>query len=559
MLHVSKISKSFGPDTLLTDVSFVINHGERVGLVGPNGCGKTTLMRILAGLDEADGGQMRFDPANLELGYLPQALLFGEDETVDDALASSLTEHRRAWADMEHYAASMADTSDQAQLAELTTAYAAAEVRFEAAGGYELETRLAIILAGLDLADVPRDLLVQYLSGGQKTRLGLAKLLIRQPRLLLLDEPTNHLDIDALAWLEMWLSDYDGAVLIVSHDRTFLDATTTRTLVINPITHKVRDVAGNYSAYLETLAHEIDQQTQAYQDQQQEIVHLRRTAQRLRQQAKKRKGGKGDSGDKFAKGFFANRSAGTVARAKQIEKRLAQLQSEDRIDKPGRQWGLKVDFAEDDSGARQVLSLENLAMGFDNTLLFRQVNLTLRHGQRVALIGPNGQGKTTLLRLITGELKPSAGQVHLGKGVKLGYMAQEQELLDPNSSPYDTIQEVVAGKKAMTQGQIRQFLHQFLFSGDEVFIKVGHLSYGERARLMLALLVAQDCNFLLMDEPINHLDIPSREHFEQALSHFPGTMLAVVHDRMFIKRIATDVWELRNGTLTWLPDAEIES
>jgi ATP-binding cassette subfamily F protein 3 len=549
MLHVSNISKSYGIETILSNVSFVINAGERVGLVGPNGCGKTTLLKIIAGLEEADRGSVRFDPAQLSVGYLAQALVFEEGETVSQALTRATGEHRRAWREMQHYAELMANSPDDSDLSPLTDAYAEAEIRFEAAGGYELEARLQAILAGLGLAETPGELPVERLSGGQKTRLGLAGLLIQQPQLLLLDEPSNHLDIDALTWLEGWLAGYNGAVLIVSHDRTFLDATTTRTLIIDPGTQTLRDFAGNYTAYTETLAHEIERQWQAYHDQQEEMGRLQNTARHLRGLTKMKRGGKADSGDKFAKGHFANRSTGAAGRAKQIEKRLEQLRTEKRIDKPSRQWQLKLDFAGDDSGARQVLSLENVAMAFGDQPLFSKVTLTLTHGQRIVLIGPNGAGKTTLLRIIAGELAPTAGQVRLGAGVKLGYLAQEQEILNPGLTPYETIRAEAVN---MDQTEIRRFLHFFLFAGDDVFIKVSDLSFGERARLMLALLVAQGCNFLLLDEPINHLDIPSRERFEQALIQFPGTILAVVHDRAFIHRLATGIWEMQEGQIRQL-------
>lgn len=545
MLHVTKLSKSYGPATILTDVSFVINPGERVGLVGPNGSGKTTLLRIITGLEPADSGQVRFDPPDLSPGYLTQALVFEPSETVQAALARLTAAHSQAWADMQELAAAMAASFGADPLLTLTEAYAEAESRFEAAGGYRLEARLEAVLTGLNLADIPRDLPVERLSGGQKTRLGLAGLLIQQPRLLLLDEPTNHLDIDALTWLERWLADYDGAALIVSHDRAFLDATTTRTLMLDPATHTLRDFAGSYTAAIETIAREREQQWQAYSDQQEEILRLQNAARQLRGLAKFKRGGKTDrDNDKFAKAFFANRSIGTLGRAKHIEQRLERLLAEERVDKPGRQWQLKLNLANDATGARQVLSLENVGMAFGSHPLFNGVNLTLTHGQRVALIGPNGEGKTTLLRLIAGELAPTSGQIRLGSGVKLGYFAQEQERLDPASTPYNTIRAVAVD---MSQTEVRSFLHFFLFAGDEAFVPVANLSYGERARLMLALLVAEGCNFLLLDEPVNHLDIPNRERFEEALAQFPGTLLAVVHDRAFIRRVATQVWELRQG------------
>jgi len=553
MLHVSNVTKSYGAETVLDTVSFIINRGERAGLVGPNGCGKTTLLRIITGLEQADRGQVRFDPPGLSVGYLAQALEFGPGETVADALQRATGEHSRAWTEMQQYARLMADPAADQQLFALADAYAEAELRFEAAGGYQVEARLEAVLDGLELSHVPRHLPVEQLSGGQKTRLALAGLLTRQPDLLLLDEPTNHMDVAALAWLEGWLHTYEGAVLIVSHDRTFLDETTTRTLVIDPDSHTLRDYPGNYRAYTEALAGEIERQWQAYQDQQAEIERLQNAARHLRGQARFKRGGKADTNDKFAKAFFANRSAATVGRAKQIERRLEKLTGDDRVDKPTRHWPLRVGFGDDDSGARQVLSLENVAMAFEDKPLFSRVNLTLTHGQRVILSGPNGSGKTTLLRIIAGELTPTSGQVRLGAGIELGYLAQEQENLEPDLTPYDAIR---AAAVEMDQTEVRRFLHHYLFAGDDVFVKIGDLSFGERTRLMLALLVAQGCNFLLLDEPINHLDIPGRERFEEALDQFPGTVLAVVHDRAFIRRVATGIWELRQGRIRQLTDLE---
>jgi ATP-binding cassette subfamily F protein 3 len=553
MLHVSNITKNYGAETVLNEISFILNRGERVGLVGPNGCGKTTLLRIITGLEQADSGQVRFDPPGLPVGYLAQAFEFGPGETVEDALQRATGEHSRAWAEMQQFARLMADPSGDKQLADLAEAYAEAELRFEATGGYQVEARLETVLDGLELAQVPRHLPVERLSGGQKTRLALAGLLTRQPDLLLLDEPTNHLDVEALAWLEGWLHTYEGAALIVSHDRTFLDETTTRTLVIDPDRHTLRDYPGNYRAYTAALTGEIERQWQAYQDQQAEIERLQSAARHLRGQASFKRGGKADTNDKFAKVFFANRSAATVGRAKQIERRLEKLTGEERVDKPARRWPLRVGFGADDSGARQVLSLDNVAMAFGDRPLFSRVNLTLTHGQRVILSGTNGSGKTTLLRIIAGELTPTGGQVRLGAGVKLGYLAQEQEILQPELTPYETIRAAAA---AMDQTETRRFLHHFLFAGDEVFVKIGDLSFGERTRLMLALLVAQGCNFLLLDEPINHLDIPGRERFEEALDQFPGTVLAVVHDRAFIRRVATGIWELRAGRVRQLTEPE---
>ncbi|MCK6625349.1 MAG: ATP-binding cassette domain-containing protein [Anaerolineae bacterium] len=545
MLHISNISKSYGPETILTDISFIVNSGERVGLVGPNGSGKTTLLRIITGLESPDSGQVRFDPPGLSVGYLTQALVFEPGETMQQSLARVTAEHSRAWAEMQQAAAAMAAALTPVELTASTTAYTEAEARFEAAGGYELEPRLEAILAGLNLADIPRDLPVERLSGGQKTRLGLAGLLIQQPRLLLLDEPTNHLDLDALIWLEGWLERYDGTVLIVSHDRTFLDHMVSRILELDPVTHRLAEYTGNYDDYALAKAWALEKQWGTWKDQQAEIQRLQADVQRTKEQAR--------NTERATTNDHTRRLAKKVAKkAKARERRLQRLlESEERVAKPDRHWQMKLDLANDDAGARRVLSLENVGMAFDGRRLFSEVSQTLTHGQRVALIGPNGEGKTTLLRLITGELEPTTGQIRLGAGVKLGYFAQEQEQLDPASTPYETIRAVAVN---MDQTETRSFLHFFLFAGDDAFIPVGSLSYGERARLMLALLVAQGCNFLLLDEPVNHLDIPSRERFETALNQFPGTILAVVHDRAFISRVATNVWEMRHGRVRELFD-----
>ena len=545
MLHGSKISKSYGSETILADVSLIINPGERVGLVGPNGCGKTTLLRLITGLEPADSGQVRFDPPGLSIGYLTQALVFEAGETVNEALARATAEYGQAWADMQRLAVLMADPQNSSHLSDLTDTYAEAEIRFEAAGGYDLEARLEAILTGLDLANLPRETPVTHLSGGQKTRLGLVRLLVQQPRLLLLDEPTNHLDIDALAWLEGWLRDYDGTVLIVSHDRTFLDHTVSRILELDQVTHRLTEYTGNYSDYTLTKERELEKHWGTWKDQQAEVRRLEADIQHTKEQAR--------NTERATTNDHVRRLAKKVAKkAKARERRLQRLlESEERVAKPDRHWQLKLDLANDASGARQILSLEKVGMAFNDQPLFSDISLTLTHGQRIALIGPNGEGKTTLLRLIAGDLTPTAGQVRLGAGVKLGYFAQEQESLNPASTPYDTIRAVAVN---MDQTDVRSFLHFFLFSGDDAFIQIGKLSYGERARLMLALLVAQGCNFLLLDEPVNHLDIPSRERFEDALSQFPGTILAVVHDRAFMRRVTQGIWEMRAGRVQELLD-----
>ncbi len=535
MFTVHQVSKSFGITPVLENVSFSLNGGERLGLVGVNGCGKTTLLRIMAGQETPDSGSVQRTPVDLRVGYLPQGFEFPEGETVggfSDRMQGGLL---RLSGELERLAVELAAQPDSSPLQQAYDSVLA-QISLAAESGW----RGPGILASLGLGEMDTTMPVAHLSGGQKTRLALAGVLLNNPQVLLLDEPTNHLDLDMLTWLEDWLLDFKGGVLIVSHDRAFLDRVATGILDLDEDTHRLTAYAGNYSDYLEQKVGEQEKQWQEFKDQQDEIVQLKGAAAAVRQLTKMRKGGKADSGDKFARGFFANRSLATMRRAKHLEKRLEQLTGEDAIDKPRAGWQMKLVFVDTPDSGRDVLRLEGLSVGYDGTPLLRKIDLAVHLGQRIVLAGPNGTGKTTLLRTIAGRIPPLAGTVRLGAGVQLGYMTQEQEDLTSEWTPLRTIQEITRGGET----DARTFLHQFLFGGDDVFVPVGALSYGERARLSLARLVALRCNFLLLDEPVNHLDIPSRTRFEQALAAFDGTVLAVVHDRYFIEGFASEVWRV---------------
>ncbi|MBK8985533.1 MAG: ABC-F family ATP-binding cassette domain-containing protein [Chloroflexi bacterium] len=547
MLTAHQLSKDFGLQPVFQNVSFSINAGERVGLIGPNGCGKTTLLRILTGENRPDSGHVSLTPTDLRVGYLPQGLPVTPGQTVGDVLHTAVGDPAILETKLTQLAHALVH---QPERADLQLAYDQTLNRLTASDVNRTQT----ILAAFDLDQIAPNQLVGHLSGGQKTRLALALVLLGDPQLLLLDEPTNHLDIGMLEWLEAWLADFAGAALIVSHDRTFLDRAVNRVLDLDPKTHALREYRGNYSSYLEQVLSEQEKQWAAYKDQEAETRRLKQDAARAKaqaayteRQASSIRIGGGVMKQKGYKDYQQGIAKKVARKAKARETKLERyLESDERVEKPTRSWQMKLDFDRAAHLGRDVLTLENLAVGYDGrSPLLQNVNGFIRAGQRVVLTGENGCGKTTLLRTIAGQLPPQAGQARLGSSVHLGYMSQEQELLDPNSTPLETI---LAGAE-MNQTAARTFLHHFLFRGDDPLRPIAQLSFGERSRLALACLVAQGCNFLLLDEPINHLDIPSRTNFEQALAQFQGAVLAVVHDRYFIDRFAEEVWVVVDGRL----------
>ena len=531
MLRVSNLSKSYGDVTILNSVSFIVNAGDRVGLIGPNGAGKTTLLRLIMGAEQPDRGSVIRHPASLRIGYLTQALVFAPDATVGAVLAEGVETWQAARDAMERLADQLAQANGD--LADLLEQYGEAVTAYEAAGGYDLEGKMGAVLNHLGLEGLDPAAPVATLSGGQKTRLGLARLLLAPTDLLLLDEPTNHLDIEALEWLEGFLADYPGAAIIVSHDRAFLDNTVTRIVELSEETRAIREYPGAYSDYVAAKTAERERQWELYKEQAATISRMEADIHRTKMHALSveltttpRQPGVRRYAKKVA------------AKAKSREKKLERyLDSDERVDKPSRVWDMKLDFVQVPAGGTNVAVLEGAGHRYGNgPWLFQGVDLTIRAGERVVLLGPNGTGKSTLLKALVGELVPAEGRARLGSNIHVGYFAQEGETLDPTLTPF----ELVRRAAPMSETDARRFLHLFLFSGDEVFLPIGALSYGEQARLQLAQLVLGGANFLVLDEPLNHLDIPSREKFETAVSAFPGAVLVVTHDRAFIDRLAED-------------------
>jgi ATP-binding cassette subfamily F protein 3 len=545
MLTIHSISKSYGIQPILQNISFSISSGDRIGLIGPNACGKTTLLRILAGQEAPDQGTVSYTRPGLRIGYLTQGFEIDPSESLAESLQKAQGDIHIAENKLSQLAILLAQEPDRT---DLQTAYdnILREVELVAK-----TTPIGKILDAFGLSDIPKTQLVGLLSGGQKTRLGLVMVLLTEPQLLLLDEPTNHLDIQMLEWLESWLNHYRGAAIIVSHDRTFLDNTVSSIFELDPSTHYVKQYNGNYSQYAVQKEAELEKQQQMYLDQQAEIKRMQQDITRVKAQAEHterqassiRIGGP-DYKIKGYKSYQQGIAKKVAKKAKAREKKLERyLGSNERIEKPHQARQMRLDFGMQTHLGQDVLYLEQVSLGYpDQPLLLDNIDLHLRAGQRVVLTGVNGCGKTTLLKAIAGKLTPVTGKIHLGMSVRLGYMTQEQEMVNPNFSALQTILSVAP----YNETEARSFLHNFLFSHDDPLRPASELSFGERSRLELAMLVAQGYNFLILDEPINHLDIPSRTHFEQALAQFDGTVLAVVHDRYFIDRFAHEVWLVEN-------------
>lgn len=540
MLTVQHLYKSFGAHPVLADVSFSIQSHERTALIGPNGCGKTTLLRILAGEEQPDSGTILTNGSRIQCAYLPQEFYCATNTTISSYLENTGMPLNQI---NERLTTLASQLVTQPQNEEIQAAYdqmlSAIEISF-----WQQDQRAALLAAfGLERFDPETP--VTHLSGGQKTRLALVRLLLSRSDVLLLDEPTNHLDLEMLSWLETWLLNYQGAVLVTSHDRAFLDRIPTTVLALDPVSHQVHAYPGRYSDYCRSKASEKERQMQEYLARKEEIRQLKTEAAHMRELSRFKKGGKADTNDKLAKGFFANRSAAVAQKARRVDQTIEMLENDDSLRKPTAAWKMKMELFDSPESSRNVLICEDLSIGYGERPVLEHIEISLHYQSRCALIGPNGSGKSTLLKTFAGLRPPLGGLFYFGSSIQPGYLAQGQEDLPPEVSPYLLIQS----RTNLNETDTRAFLHKYLFTPENVFLPIRSLSPGERTRLSLAAFIAQGKNLLLLDEPFNHLDIDSREQFEQAISQFKGTVLIAVHDRYFIERYATELWEIQDGRI----------
>ncbi len=525
ILSCTQVGKSFGAERIFSNVTFQIDANDRIGLVGPNGAGKSTLLNILAGREEPDEGTVSI-ARNTRLGYLTQYAGFQPENTLREEMLTVFTALHMWEQELNELGQRMSSSEAQSNSAlyeQLLARYDELQTLFELAGGYTYEYRVDQVLDGLGFTKEQQASPVMQLSGGQQTRAALGKLLLQEPDLLFLDEPTNHLDLEALEWLETYLSSWKGAMVVVAHDRYFLDRVVSRT--IEMAFGRIEEYPGNYSKYLELREERMERRQREYEAQQAHIAHT----------------------EEFIRRYKAGQ------RSREARGRQKLLDRLERVERPQDFPELHFEFESVTDSGLIVISTQKLAVGFGNSVkqednasvLVRVADLELLRGDRVGFIGPNGAGKTTVLRTLIGELPPLYGQVHLGHNVRIGYYSQTHAGLDYERTILDEIRQV----SALSEEGARGFLGRFLFSGDDVFKSIGSLSGGERSRVALAKLTLQGANLLILDEPTNHLDLQSRQFLEEVLSEFEGTLLFVSHDRYFIDQLATKVWAIEDSVL----------
>ncbi|HVG73649.1 MAG TPA: ABC-F family ATP-binding cassette domain-containing protein, partial [Vicinamibacterales bacterium] len=535
MIQLSDLTKSFGDRTLLEHVTWQIGDGDRAGLCGPNGAGKTTLLKMLAGLDEPDsGGIVR--PSDLTIGYLPQDGLTHSGRTVFEEASSAFQPLLDVKAEMHDIEHRLGDASvPEAEHEAMLSRYAELQDRFRLSDGYNMDLRIATVLRGLGFSPEDAERPCETFSGGWQMRIALAKLLLGRPNLLLLDEPTNHLDLEARNWLEEYLSAYPYAVILVSHDRYFLDTVVTRITDLN--LRKLTDYVGNYSTYVDQRDAMLDRLRQAKREQDEEVARVKMFIDRFRYQATK---------------------------AAQVQSRIKLLEKVVPIEVPPERKRIHFTFPRCAKSGRTVFDIKHARKAYppppgssgQAVTVFKDVSLHIERGDRIALIGPNGAGKSTLMRLLSGEEPPDSGSRTLGHQVVMEYFAQDEAVrLDPTLTVYETL---AAGSPNNMVPAIRNILGGFLFSGDDVYKKAAVLSGGERTRLAVARMLLRPSNTLLLDEPTNHLDLDSKDVLLDALEDYGGTLIFVSHDRYFVEKLATKIIEIGHGEAVVYPGTYAE-
>ncbi|BEL16268.1 TPA: ribosomal protection-like ABC-F family protein [Streptococcus pneumoniae] len=522
ILQANKIERSFAGEVLFDNINLQVDERDRIALVGKNGAGKSTLLKILVGEEEPTSGEIN-KKKDISLSYLAQDSRFESENTIYDEMLHVFNDLRRTERQLRQMELEMGEKSGE-DLDKLMSDYDRLSENFRQAGGFTYEADIRAILNGFKFDESMWQMKIAELSGGQNTRLALAKMLLEKPNLLILDEPTNHLDIETIAWLENYLVNYSGALIIVSHDRYFLDKVATITLDLTK--HSLDRYVGNYSRFVELKEQKLATEAKNYEKQQKEIASLE---------------------------DFVNRNLVRASTTKRAQSRRKQLEKMERLDKPeAGKKAANMTFQSEKTSGNVVLTVENTAIGYDGEVLSQPINLDLRKMNAVAIVGPNGIGKSTFIKSIVDQIPFIKGEKRFGANVEVGYYDQTQSKLTPSNTVLD---ELWNDFKLTPEVEIRNRLGAFLFSGDDVKKSVGMLSGGEKARLLLAKLSMENNNFLILDEPTNHLDIDSKEVLENALIDFDGTLLFVSHDRYFINRVATHVLELsENGSTLYLGD-----
>ncbi|WP_413304467.1 ABC-F family ATP-binding cassette domain-containing protein [Bacillus sp. 1P10SD] len=524
LLQVNQLQKYYGADLILSNIKLELQTRDRVALVGRNGAGKSTLLKIIAGHLSHDGGEI-IKPKEVTIGYLAQNTGLESKLTIWDEMLTVFEPLQIMEKSLRKLEEQMADPSvfeDPSKYERVLKEYDTLQVKFKEQGGYQFEADIRSVLHGLNFQD--HSLMIASLSGGQKTRLALGKLLLTKPDILILDEPTNHLDIDTLSWLEQYLQGYDGAILIVSHDRYFLDKVVNQVYEVSR--KQIQKFPGNYSSYLEQKAANYERDLKLYEKQQQEVANLQ---------------------------DFIQRNLARASTTKRAQSRRKKLEKMDLMDRPlGDEKSATFSFEIERQTGNDVLTVDSLAVGYDGEKVSEAISFRAFKGESIALVGPNGIGKSTLLKTIIKKLPALAGTIYYGTNLSIGYYDQEQAELTSNKR---VLNELWDDYPLKSEKEIRTVLGNFLFSGDDVLKIVSTLSGGEKARLALAKLMLEKANVLILDEPTNHLDLDSKEVLENALIDYPGTILFVSHDRYFINRIATKVLELsRHGSMEYLGD-----